>query len=301
MIDRRTFLKTFSAGLAGASFLAPTDLFSFAPPESLTRLSVVTGSDAAAATAKAIEALGGMSNFVAKGDVVLVKPNIGWDRTPEQAANTNPDVVATLVKLAFNAGAGKVKVFDHTCNSARRCYKKSGIEAAARESGADVSFVDERKFKKTQLDGEVLTEWPVYKDALEVDKIINVPIAKHHTLARVTLSMKNLMGLIGGSRNLLHQKLDKNIADLAAFFKPSLVVLDASRVLMANGPQGGNLKDVKIADTVAASTDQVVIDSFGATFFDITGDDLGYVREAHARGLGEKDLSKVELIRQDLS
>jgi len=113
--------------------------------------------------------------------------------------------------------------------------------------------------------------------------------------------MKNLMGLIGGARNRIHQKLDTSVVDLAAYFKPSLTVLDASRVLMANGPQGGNLADVKTMNTIAASTDQVAIDSYGATLFDLTADDLRFIREANERGLGEKDLTKVKLIEQSLS
>ena len=300
-VDRRTFLKAVSAGLAATPFLRHSDLFSFPPPETPAQLSIITGPDPAAATKRAVEAIGGMSAFVSKGDVVLVKPNIGWDRTPEQAANTNPIVIATLVELAFGAGAKKVKVFDNTCNSARRCYTNSGIEEAARRAGADVSFVDERKFKKVNLGGEVLEEWPVYVDALEVDKIINVPIAKHHSLARITLSMKNFMGLIGGSRNILHQKIHTNVVDLAGFFKPSLTVLDAVRVLTANGPQGGNLADVRNLNTVAASRDQVAIDAFGATIFGLTPDDLPHVREAHARGLGVKDLAALAVVREHLS
>ncbi len=300
-MDRRTFLKTVSAGLAAAPFLGHSDLLSFSAADSLPRLSIITGADPAATTRRAVEELGGMPKFVSKGDVVLVKPNIGWDRTPEQAANTNPIVVATLIELALGAGAKTVKVFDNTCNSARRCYATSGIEEAARRAGADVSFVEERKFKKTNLGGEVVKEWPVYADALEVDKIINVPIAKHHTLARITLSMKNLMGLVGGSRNLLHQKIDTNIVDLAGFFKPSLTVLDAVRVLTANGPQGGNLSDVRLANTVAASIDQVAIDAFGATIFGMVPDDLAHVRLAFDRGLGEKDLSAMTVVRENLS
>ena len=300
-MDRRTFLKAFSAGLAAAPLLRHTDLLS-APPESTPpQLSIITGPDPAAATRRAVEALGGMGSFVSRGDVVIVTPNIGWDRTPEQAANTNPIVVATLVELALGAGAKKVKVFDNTCNAARRCYTNSGIEEAARSAGADVFFVDERKFKKVNLGGEVLKEWPVYADALEADKIINVPIAKHHTLARITLSMKNFMGLIGGSRNILHQKIDTNVVDLAAFFKPSLTVLDAVRVLTGNGPQGGNLADVRIVNTVAASRDQVAIDAFGATLFGMTPDDLPHVRQAHARGLGVKDPAALTVVRENLS
>jgi uncharacterized protein (DUF362 family) len=298
-MDRRTFLKTLSIGAASAAFVRPAELFSAAEP--LPDLAIVTAADPALATKRVIERLGGMSNFVSKGDIVVVKPNIGWDRTPEQAADTNPVVVATLVGLAFGAGAKQVKVFDNTCNTARRCYKNSGIEDAARAAGADVFFVEDRRLKKVNLGGEIMKEWLVYTDALEADKIINVPIAKQHSLARITLSMKNLMGLIGGSRNLLHQKLDTNIVDLAAFFKPTLTVLDAVRVLTANGPQGGNLNDVKTANTVAASRDQVAIDAFGATLFQKTAEDLPHVREAFARGIGQMDLGKLTLARENLS
>lgn len=264
-------------------------------------MSVVKGDDPAAITEAAVAAVGGMGKFVAKGDVVVVKPNIGWDRQPAQAANTNPVVVATLVTMAYQAGAKTVKVFDNTCNTNRRCYQRSGIAEAAEAAGADVSFTEDRKFAKVDINGEKLKEWPVYRDALEADKIINVPVAKHHTLAKLTLSMKNLMGLIGGRRNLLHQSLDVNITDLTAYFKPTLTVLDAVRILTANGPQGGNLKDVELLNTVAASTDPVAIDSFGATLFGKTGDDLGYVRIAHERGLGEKDLTRVDIIEKNLS
>ena len=299
-MNRRKFLKTVSAGVAAAPFIRPVDLFPFPSADPSPHLSVVTGPDPASLTKRAVGLLGGMSAFVSKGDIVIVKPNIGWDRLPEHAATTNPTVVATLVELAYDAGAKKVKVFDNTCNVARRCYARSGIEEAARGAGAEVFFVDDRRLKKVDLGGEVLGEWPVYKDALEADKIINVPIAKHHTLARITLSMKNLMGFLGGSRNLLHQKIDKNVVDLAGFFKPTLVVLDAVRILTANGPQGGNLNDVVEKNTVAASRDPVAIDAFGTTLFGMTADDLPYIADAYARGFGEKDLGKLNVVRESL-
>jgi len=241
----------------------------------------------------AMEALGGMNRFISKGDKVLVKPNIGWDRTPEQAANTNPTVVRTLIDLCFASGAKSVLVVDYTCNEARRCYTRSGIAKAAEEAGAKVRHIDDNKFREMKIDGEVLKQWPVYSDFVEVDKLINVPIAKHHTLARLSLSMKNWLGAIGGSRNQLHQKLDESCVDLAAFFQPTLTVLDAVRILKANGPQGGNLKDVEKLDTVAAGVDQVTIDSFGATLFGYKGENLGSVRAATKREFGQADLSKV--------
>ena len=300
-MNRRTFLKTVSTGLAAAPFIRPAEILSSASQDPVPHLSVVTAVDPAMATRKAIEIVGGISAFVSKSDIVVVKPNMGWDRTPEHAANTNPAVIATIVQLALEAGAKKVKVFDNTCNEARRCYTRSGIEEAARGAGAEVFFVDERKFKKVNLAGEVLGEWPVYQDVLEADKIINVPIAKRHGLARITLSMKNLMGFLGGSRNLLHQKLDVNIVDLAAFFKPTLNVLDAVRILTANGPQGGNLSDVVERNTVAASRDQVAIDAFGTTLFGMTAADMPHILGAHTRGLGEMDLGVLNVVRETLS
>jgi len=243
----------------------------------------------------ALEALGGMGRFISKGDKVIVKPNIGWDRTPEQAANTNPVVVRTLVDLCFGSGAKEVIVIDNTCNEARRCYTRSGIAKAAEEAGAKVRHTDDKKLKEMKLDGDVLKKWSVYSDFVEADKIINAPIAKHHSLARLSLSMKNWLGAIGGRRNQLHQKLDECSVDLAAFFKPTLTVLDAVRILKANGPQGGNLKDVEKIDTLATGIDQTTIDSFGATLFGLKGEDLACVKVAVKRGFGEPDLTKIEI------
>jgi uncharacterized protein (DUF362 family) len=261
----------------------------------LPHMAVARGKSPEELVKAAVEALGGMSKFISKGDKVLVKPNIGWDRTPEQAANTNPEVVRTLVDLCFGSGAKEVMVIDNTCNEPRRCYTRSGISKAAEEAGAKVRYMNDKKFKDMKVGGDVLKEWSVYRDFVEVDKILNVPIAKHHTLARLSLSMKNWLGAIGGRRNQLHQKIDESCVDLAAFFKPSLTVLDAVRILKANGPQGGNLKDVEKIDTVAAGVDQVTIDSFGATLFGLKGEDLGCVKVAAQRGFGEADLTKIKI------
>jgi uncharacterized protein (DUF362 family) len=224
-----------------------------------------------------------------------VKPNIGWDRLPEQAGNTNPAVVAVLVKLCYDAGAQKVKVFDRPVNDPRRCYVQSGIEAAAKSAGADVQFVDERKFKDMEINGLALRSWPLYSELFEADKVINVPIAKHHSLAKLTLSMKNWMGVMGGSRRMIHQKLDESLVDLAMKVKPCLTVLDAVRILTDNGPQGGDLRDVKKLDTVVAGVDQVAIDAYGATLFGMKGSDLGYVRTAAEHRFGVMDLNKLQI------
>jgi uncharacterized protein (DUF362 family) len=199
------------------------------------------------------------------------------------------------VKLCFEAGAGTVKVFDRPVNDPRRCYVQSGIEAAAKAAGADVKFMDERKFRETEIKGLALKTWPLYAEVFEADKVINVPIAKHHGLAKLTMAMKNWMGIMGGSRRVIHQKLDESLVDLAMKAKPCLTILDAVRILTDNGPQGGDLKDVKRLDTVVAGVDQVAIDSYGATLFGMKGSDLGYVRVAAEHKFGMMDLNKLRI------
>ena len=289
MLDRRTFLQLMAGGAAGC--LLPKGALGAFPLLSTetASMAVVKGPDPAAATRKAVELLGGMESFISKGDVVFVKPNISWDRVPEQAATTNPAVVEMVVRMVLESGAKKVLVADNTCNDARRCYKRSGIKEAAERAGADVSFMEDRKFKKIDLGGEVIKEWPVYTDVIEADKIINIPIAKHHGLSGVTLSMKNLMGLIGGARNRLHQKLAESVVDLTAFFKPTLHILDAKRILTARGPASGTTKDIKTLQTVAASVDPVRIDAFGITLFGKEPGEFEHVRLGEERGLGTSD------------
>jgi uncharacterized protein (DUF362 family) len=293
-VDRREFIKITAltgAGLAlshGLSALAEA-----AGPAARPDLVVAHGASPEAILKAGIDALGGIRTFISRGDIVVIKPNIGWDRTPEQAGNTNPEVVAAMVRLCFEAGAKKVKVFDRPVNDPRRCYVQSGILDAVRPLGAEMGYMDERKFKDMEINGEALRSWPLYTDIFEADKVINIPIAKHHSLGKLTMSMKNWMGAMGGSRRQIHQKLDESLVDLSTKIKPTLTVLDAVRILTANGPQGGNLADVKKLDTVIVGIDQVAIDAYGATLFGMKGSDLGYVTLGHKRGLGQMDLNKL--------
>ena len=292
---RRDFIKIGAggvAGLAAAGALGPVSdvLAATSRPD----LVISHGTNADANTRAAIAATGGMKAFVSKGDVVVIKPNIGWDRTPEQAATTNPVVVATLVAMCLEAGAKTVKVFDRPCNDPRRCYVQSQIEPKASAAGAEVSHINDRKFKDVAIPkGKAITSWPLYTDVLDADKVINVPIAKHHSLSRLTLSMKNWMGVMGGSRGRIHQDINESLVDLATIIKPTLTVLDAMLILTANGPQGGSLKDVKVMNTLVVGMDQVAVDSYGATLFGLKGSDLGVVAAAQRRGMGNADLDKL--------
>ena len=252
------------------------------------RCALARNGEPAALTRAALEALGGMERFVSPGMKVVIKPNIGWDKLPEQGANTHPDVIATLVTLALSAGAKQVQVMDHTCNDSRRCYKRSGIETAAKEAGAKVVHLRENRAVETQIGGRILKTWPVFREFLEADVLINAPIAKHHGLSKATLGMKNWYGAVGGKRGQLHQDIPRTCVDMAAFFKPHLTVLDATRVLLRNGPQGGDLADVSLPRALMAGIDPVAIDAFGGSLLGLTPSDLPHLGFAEERGLGTR-------------
>jgi uncharacterized protein (DUF362 family) len=300
-VTRREFLQRTGAGsaaLAAWATVVPLVRAAEAPARP-AELAVIKGDDPAANVRAAIEAIGGMKQFVKKGDVVVVKPNIGWDRTPEQAANTNPQVVGELVALAFAAGASKVKVFDNTCNNPRACYMRSGIEKAAVDAGATVLPFDAKRCRTVPiLGGEFLKEWPVFVDALECDAYINVPVAKVHGLSKLTLGLKNVMGVIGGNRGLWHQNINVILADFLAVLKPKLTVIDAYRMLMANGPSGGNVADVRLAKTCIATADPVAADARAAALFDVSVESLGFITRAARKGFGTADLSRIKVVEK---
>ena len=313
-LDRRTFLKKSiaaagvlsfgSAGsLWGSSLNSATNEVSIASlSEPLTTISVIKGNDAYAITKRAVDELGGISKFVKSGQSVVIKPNMGWDRPPQMAADTNPDVVRALVEMCKSAGASRIEVFDLTCHNPQRCYKNSGIEDAAKRAGAEVSFMDKKKFVDYPIpDGKALKSWPLYKPAMDADVYINVPIAKNHSLSKLTICMKNAMGIMGGNRGEIHWNLDQKLADFATVIKPTLNVVDCTRVLLRNGPSGGSMKDVDFPRTVLAGTDQVALDSYTTRFFNMKPADLGYIKAAADMGIGTMDLDKVKQINVELS
>lgn len=268
----------------------------------LPEMAVIRGDNPEQLARQAIDELGGIRRFVSRGDVVLVKPNIGWDRTPQQAANTNPLIIAEIVRQCWNAGAKKVVVTDVSCNEPRRCFQRSGIADAARREGAEVLLPDSTRFKDVNLEGEILREWPVFDPFLNADKVINVPIAKHHSLTGTTLGMKNWYGILGGPRHQLHQKIHESLVDLADFMRPTLTVIDCYRVLIRNGPTGGNLEDVLLKKTLVAGTDPVALDAYVAkAYWNLAVSALPYLRLAAERGLGTYEFEKIRTRVKELS
>lgn len=305
-MDRREFLRL--AGIAAGIAVLPA---------SVSRLGAADGPQVPVAMArggspgenaeKAVAALGGMKAFVSRGDVVVVKPNIGWDRTPEQAANTHPDVVVAVASMCLAAGAKTVRVFDRTCNEARRCYASSGIQEAverfAKKNGvADalrIYHVEGRKFVRTEIRGALaISSWELYRDVLESDKLVNVPIAKHHSLSDVTLGMKNLMGVMGGNRGQIHFRIPECLVDVNRRLPSHLTVIDASRVLLRNGPSGGDLADVRNFGAAFASGNVLAADVAAAEgVFGLKAENVAHLRKALESGLGVSSPSQVRLLR----
>ena len=246
---------------------------------------------------RALAALGGIERFVKPGNDVIIKPNICVAyHTYEYAATTNPWVVGALVKLCKGAGAARVRVMDSPFGgTAEQAYAISGIQEQVTAAGGEMELMTSRKFKKTDIpQGRDIKSWPIYEDVLNADVVINVPIAKTHSLALLTLGMKNLMGTIQ-NRESIHGRMGQRLADLAGRVKPALTIIDAVRMLMANGPTGGNLADVKEMNTLIASPDIVAADAYAASLFDVKPDQLAYITAGVESGIGRSDLANLKI------
>ena len=295
-MKRRRFLQIGIEGAAAGALLPFMDAAqrALAADPASPLLSLAHGPSPAAITRAAIDAVGGIAAFVGRGDRVVVKPNIGWDRTPEQAACTNPEVVGAIVRMCVDAGAKSVLVLDNPCNDPRRCYTRSGIAEAVKAAGGRIDFFEEDRTRKMAIGGDRIHDWLVHPAFVERDVLINVPIAKHHGLCGITLGMKNWLGAIGGPRNRMHQEMDRSVVDLAAFFKPQLTVIDGVRILTKGGPQGGSLDDVRRLDTVIVSADMVAAEVRGAVLLGRSADETPHIAIAVERGLGRSTWKPAE-------
>jgi len=302
MLNRREFIRQTGKGVLAVTVLSAESLSSlFAQKVAPDAVRVENGEPADLLQA-ALNEYGGMTHFISRGDIVVVKPNIGWDRAPQYAATSNPDLVTAIIKSCYDAGAKTVKIFDRTCNNPRRCYKNSQIEEKSNAVDAEVSQIRDEKFVNTSIkNGKLIKEWPIYKEYLEADKIINVPIAKHHSMSRLTLGLKNLMGVMGENRGSLHADFDIKINDIDSNILPTLTIIDAYRILTANGPVGGNLSQVKLTKTLIMSPCLVTADYLALDLFGVTPRDVGHVREAIDRGMNKYDLKKLNLKKIVLS
>jgi uncharacterized protein (DUF362 family) len=304
-MKRRDFLKKgFGAGIMAGAMLKVSGLGNLASasnsnPSKPFDLVAVMGGEPAAMFDKAIAALGGMGKYVKKGQTVVVKPNIGWDTTPELGANTNPQLVGRIVEHCLQAGAKDVFVFDNTCDTWNRCYANSGIEDAVKKVGGKmVPGNTENYYKPVSVpQGKRLKEAKVHELILSSDVFINVPVLKHHSSARITIAMKNLMGIVWDRRYWHSNDLHQCIADFATFRKPDLNVIDAYRVMTRNGPRGVSQADIVIKKSLIVSTDMVAADAAATRIFGSEPSDIGHIKIAHEMGVGNMNLDELNIER----
>ena len=265
--------------------------FKLSESKALPTMAIAHGPDHEKTVGAAIGALGGMSRFIQNGDVVMIKPNVAFDRPPALAATTHPDALRAVAKLVFAAGASKIIIADNPINSPTGCFLKSGLRQVADDLGLDLLYPETNSFSPLELNGEILKHWTFFHEPFKkTTKVIGLAPCKDHNLCHASMTTKNWYGLLGGRRNQFHQHIHSIVSDFPLMMKPTLVVLDGMNVLMKNGPTGGRLSDVKPMGTVVAGTDMISVDSYGYTHLlerDIA--ELTYIHKAHDRGLGNKN------------
>jgi len=253
---------------------------------------------------RALKELGGIGHFVKKGQKVVIKPNIGWDKSPQLAANTNPELVGALVKLCKGAGASEVIVFDHSCQDWKKCYTNSGIEKAVLAAGGKmVPANDESYYREVELPrGVNMKSAKIHKAILDCDVWFNVPVLKHHGGAKNTISMKNLMGIVWDRSYFHGHDLHQCIADAATFHKkPALNIVDAYRIMKSNGPQGKSESDVVKLKSLLVSPDYVAVDTAAMKLFaqvqptDLK--DVRYIELAEKNRVGTQHLENLNVKR----
>jgi len=305
-MDRREFIKkSLATGIVTGSaitFANYSHLFAY-PYKSLFDkpfdLVAIKGGEPDVMFDKGIQSFGGMKTFIKKGQTVVVKPNIGWDVNPERAGNTNPILIKRIIQSCFEAGAKYVYVFDHTCDNWKRCYSNSGIESAVKDAGGKVVSGDSEGYYQqvTVKNGKKLTDVKVHELILESDVFINVPILKHHSSADVTISMKNLMGIVWDRGYWHRTNLHQCIADFATYRKPDLNIVDAYLVMKRNGPRGISKDDVLTLKSQIISSDIVAADAAAAKLFNSNPGDIDYIRIANEMKIGNMNLDQLNINR----
>lgn len=313
-MERRDFIKfgglgLLSLALTGCGAREPGDLDEtpvdsslpppapVAPPYDRGRLVVAAGTDPVTMLEKGLTALGGLAILVKPGALVVIKPNFSVPRAPEVAATTKPELVAGLIQQCLGAGAREVKVIDHPFTNSRMCLQNTGMKEAVEEAGGKIAVLDQANdtyYRKVNINGQVLKTALYSRDVLEADVFINFPVLKHHNTTKITMGLKNMMGLVW-DRGVFHSTdLLQCIADLAAFRSPHLTILDATRGITSNGPMGPGT--IQAWNRLVLGTDPVAVDAFGAKLFGLDPSALGYLTAAARLGLGEIDIGKKAVV-----
>jgi uncharacterized protein (DUF362 family) len=283
-----------------ANAAAPTvSLPDFSVPAPGGKLSIVTGRDRVKTVRRALQALGGIGNFIQRGDRVVLKVNAAFASPPALCATTNPELAAELTRLCLGAGAASVTITDNPINDPQSCFALTGLAKAADQAGARLALPRPDSFQPTTVAGaQLIRDWPLLFDPFRgATKLIGLAPVKDHHRSGASMTMKNWYGLLGGRRNVFHQDIHTTIFELALMVRPTLVILDGTAAMMTNGPTGGSLADLKATNTMIAGTDQVAADAFGATLLGMTAGDLPFLGKAVAAGLGTADYESLHPVR----
>ncbi|MBU1862064.1 MAG: DUF362 domain-containing protein [Candidatus Omnitrophica bacterium] len=297
MIPRRTFIKTILTFLV-ALFCFPRRALSVSSGQGKkTTIAVALDTDKKKVLRAALDALGGIERWVKKGMHVVIKPNVAWARTPDEAANVHPYLVHHLIKFCYEAGARSVDVVEFPCDNYKSAFGISEVADAVERAGTrmrTLSYADKRDFVTIPVpQGKILKEVDIARCVLDADLFINMPVAKSHEAATLTMGLKNQMGTIYNCEYFHVHGLHQCIADLSTVLHPGLIVVDATRLLLTNGPKGPG--EVRVENKVIVGTDLVAVDAFTATLFGYTGNDIGHVKMAYDHGVGEIDLKRVDI------
>lgn len=302
LLSRRELIRKaggLGLALAGIELMTTLDLFNMVESvEAAVKPTLVVASkgSAQAMVFRAVAKLGGIQKFVKSGAKVLIKPNAAWSRTPEQAANTNPEVVDAIIKLCKKAGASQILIQENSCDNYQIAFKESGIQAVCNRNGVKMLAADKDSFfNRVNIPrGKTLKSAAVMKAILEADCYINCPIVKVHSAGVVTVAMKNQMGTVQDRGEFHRAGLHQCIADLATVMKPHLNIVDATRMLLTRGPKGPG--KVKNEGKILAGTDIVAIDAYASKLMGIDPNSVGHIIEAFKLGLGQMDLAKVNIV-----
>jgi uncharacterized protein (DUF362 family) len=319
-ISRREFLArsakagiSIAAAAGAARLLYESDVQNMLPKPSIVSglkdysvssvagqtMSIVSGSNRSATIRKAVELLGGINRFVKPGETVLLKPNVAFASPPRVCATSHPDIISEIARLCYEqAKAKKVYITDNPLNDPKSCFELSGIASAAQQSGAEIILPKTDYFRPLTLaGGRLIKNWPVlYEPLKNVDKVIGIAVIKDHHRSGASMTMKNWYGLLGGGRNTFHTDINTIITELAMLVKPTLVILDATEVMVSNGPTGGSASDLKQTNIMIAACDQVAADSFGATLLNMKPAALPYLLKAQELKLGTTDYESLKPI-----
>ncbi|HKI68726.1 MAG TPA: DUF362 domain-containing protein, partial [Verrucomicrobiae bacterium] len=273
-----------AASAAGQIVVLPD----FSVPAAGRKMSIIAGADRVKTINRAMQALGGIEQFIKSGDHVVLKVNAAFASPPSLSATANPELIAEVARLCLKAGAASVIVTDNPINDPQSCFVLTGIEKAAKAAGAKLALPDTDSFQPTTVENaRLIREWPLlYGPFRGATKLIGIAPVKDHHRSGASMTMKNWYGLLGGRRNIFHQDIHTIIFELAKMVRPTFVILDGTRTMMSNGPTGGSLDDLKATNTMIVSTDQVAADAFGATLLGKTAADLPFIDKAAAAGFG---------------